>query len=122
MPGKYDPPKEHQFQPGQSGNPAGKPKGSINMTTLLRELLAGGELEEARLILAALLGKAKDGDVPAIKLVIDRIDGLLTQTVNNVVQDDKILDTVAESVGEMFGEDRVGEFMGLLKSKRGVGN
>lgn len=30
---------EHQWQKGQSGNPAGRPKGSINKKTLLRAIL-----------------------------------------------------------------------------------
>jgi hypothetical protein len=33
------PPKEHQFQPGQSGNRKGRPKGTKNTATLLREIL-----------------------------------------------------------------------------------
>jgi len=33
------PPLEHCFEPGQSGNRAGRPKGSKKTTTLLRELL-----------------------------------------------------------------------------------
>jgi hypothetical protein len=33
------PPKEHRFQPGQSGNQKGRPKGSKNTDTLLREIL-----------------------------------------------------------------------------------
>jgi hypothetical protein len=32
------PPQEHQFKPGQSGNPKGKPKGSKNESTILREI------------------------------------------------------------------------------------
>jgi len=32
------------FQPGQSGNPAGKPKGSRNKTTLAMEALLDGDL------------------------------------------------------------------------------
>jgi hypothetical protein len=33
------PPKKHQFQPGQSGNRKGRPRGSQNTATLLREIL-----------------------------------------------------------------------------------
>lgn len=33
------PSKENQFKPGQSGNPAGKPKGTKNYSTRLRERL-----------------------------------------------------------------------------------
>jgi len=33
------PPKEHGFQPGQSGNRKGRPKGAKNTATLLREIL-----------------------------------------------------------------------------------
>jgi hypothetical protein len=33
------PPRAKQWKPGQSGNPAGRPKGSKNESTLLREIL-----------------------------------------------------------------------------------
>jgi hypothetical protein len=33
------PPKQNQYQPGQSGNPKGRPKGRKNTATLLREIL-----------------------------------------------------------------------------------
>jgi Family of unknown function (DUF5681) len=33
------PPRQHQFRPGQSGNPKGRRKGAKNTATLLREIL-----------------------------------------------------------------------------------
>lgn len=37
--------KKTQFKPGQSGNPEGRPKGSKNMSTYIRELLEDEEFE-----------------------------------------------------------------------------
>jgi Family of unknown function (DUF5681) len=34
------PPRDHQFRPGQSGNPGGRPKGARNFKTELREELS----------------------------------------------------------------------------------
>ena len=59
-----------QFKPGQSGNPAGRPKGSRNATTLALETLLDGQA-------AALTQKAVDlalaGDITALRLCLDRI-------------------------------------------------
>src|SRR5258705_8372463 len=58
------------FQPGQSGNPNGRPKGSRNASTLALEALLDGEAE-------ALTRKAVDlalaGDITALRLCLDRI-------------------------------------------------
>ena len=35
MPGYADPPEETRFKEGQSGNPAGRPKGSLNWKTTI---------------------------------------------------------------------------------------
>lgn len=78
------PPKEHQFKPGQSGNPNGRPRKTNNHLTLsdrLNGILArkvslriGTKTEKCELIdamLMALAEKAAKGDPRSIKLITD---------------------------------------------------
>lgn len=59
-----------RFQQGQSGNPAGKPKGVRNKTTLAVQALLDGEGEE---IARKAIEAAKAGDMTAIRLVLERV-------------------------------------------------
>lgn len=76
------PNEETQFKPGQSGNPKGVPKGTKWMKTRLREMLEadGGSLRDE--ILVALLKAAKSGKTDAIREILDRIDGRVTQEID----------------------------------------
>lgn len=56
------------FKPGQSGNPAGKRPAETTLSALRKEI-AG----DARAILRMLIEKAKEGDIAAAKLVLDRV-------------------------------------------------
>lgn len=88
------PPKEHQFKPGQSGNPAGRPVGSKNLSTILRDMLEEeidvkvddtGRKERRKfseLIIRKLIKRASDGDPRAIKEIFDRIEGRAKQSVD----------------------------------------
>ncbi|MFI5015830.1 MAG: DUF5681 domain-containing protein, partial [Hyphomicrobiales bacterium] len=58
------------FQPGQSGNPKGRPKGSRNVTTLMLEALLEGEGEA---ILGKFIERAMQGDSRAQKACIYRL-------------------------------------------------
>jgi len=58
------------FEPGQSGNPSGRPKGARNKTTLLVEALLDGQSEA---ITRKLLEKAVQGDMTAIRLCLERL-------------------------------------------------
>jgi hypothetical protein len=58
------------FQPGQSGNPNGRPAGSRNKTTLAVEALLEGQATQ---LTQAAIDKALDGDIAALKLCLDRI-------------------------------------------------
>jgi Family of unknown function (DUF5681) len=58
------------FKPGQSGNPGGRPRGARNATTLALEALLDGEAEE---LTRKAIELAKDGDMAALRLCLDRI-------------------------------------------------
>jgi Family of unknown function (DUF5681) len=58
------------FPKGRSGNPRGKPKGARHKTTLLAEKLMQ---EDAENIVNAVLAAARDGDMTAARIVLDRI-------------------------------------------------
>jgi Family of unknown function (DUF5681) len=58
------------FEPGKSGNPAGKLKGTRNRTTMAVEALLDGEAET---ITRKAIELAKGGDLTALRLCLDRI-------------------------------------------------
>jgi len=58
-----------RFQSGQSGNPAGRPPGSLNKKTLA---LAEAFAEGAQEVLADVITRAKNGDKTAVRLCMDR--------------------------------------------------
>lgn len=57
------------FPTGQSGNPTGRPKGSLNKKTLVCKAL--DEASEA--VTQSVIAKAKEGDMYAARLVLERI-------------------------------------------------
>ncbi len=77
------PPKDHQFKPGRSGNPGGRPKDSRNLRTDLAQLMKksisireGGKsrrISRQQAMLLSLYDKALHGDVQAAKNLLDMI-------------------------------------------------
>jgi hypothetical protein len=71
------------FQPGQSGNPNGRPKTKPFKDALQKAIESAGDDNSAlKLVAAALLAKAQEGDVPAIKEIADRLDGKVAQPIS----------------------------------------
>jgi hypothetical protein len=93
-----------KFQPGQSGNPAGRPKGSISLTTILKQKLAEGDT--AKDVIQWTLEQAKIGNAAALKILWDRIDGPI---VNKVELDD---------ISALSPEERDRRAMELLDTAR----
>ena len=92
------------FQKGESGNPAGRPKGSKNRSTIarrwlevnqnLKNPLTGVEetMSQEDLMTLALIKKAREGDVNAYKALMDsgygaplqQIDQSIEQSINGI--------------------------------------
>ncbi len=57
------------FEPGESGNPAGRPKGIKDRRTELRQMM----LDEAPALIAKVVEMAREGDATALRICLDRI-------------------------------------------------
>ena len=59
-----------QFQKGQSGNPSGRPRGTLNRATVLAQELLAARVES---IAGKLIELAEGGDMRAIRVCMDRL-------------------------------------------------
>jgi len=59
-----------RFQPGQSGNPGGRPKGALNKATLAAQALLEGE---AVALTRKVVELAKNGHPVALRLCLERL-------------------------------------------------
>lgn len=75
------------FQPGQSGNPTGRPRKLPGLDRLLAEVL-GEDLKEAKAILEALLARAKKGHTKSAQMILDRAFG--KEIIPLILQDERL--------------------------------
>lgn len=76
------------YKPGESGNPSGKPKGILNLKTLIQKVWSeeitddeGNPKIKALLSIKAMVDKAESGDVSAFKALAERVEGLPKQEI-----------------------------------------
>ncbi len=81
------------WQPGQSGNPDGYPIGKP-CAGAIRRAVAESDREELLAIAKALLVKAAEGDIAAIKELGDRLDGKPAQ----IIAGDDELPPISQSI------------------------
>ena len=94
---------------GQSGNPNGTLPAKLMRDALMlalheeQEDEKGNSFKRIRLVVNALVNKAIKGDVPAISLVLDRVDGKLPSDVkitSNKTLNGQSYDELAQSIAE----------------------
>lgn len=85
------------FKKGQSGNPAGRPKGALNRSTIARKWLEVNQslknpltgenemMSQEDLMTLALIKKAREGDVSAYKALMDSGYGAPLQQVEQTI-------------------------------------
>lgn len=83
--GRYDHLRKYQFKPGQSGNPSGRPKGTVNLTNKLRQLFqmpvrVKGKRANRNYIYADLfcemaMEASLEGNFKFFKEIFDRVEG-----------------------------------------------
>lgn len=113
------PPREHRFKAGQSGNPKGRPKGSKNESTLLREILqrtietrAGGRSRKISILEGILRRVVEDslrGNIKSAAFVLNRYAAMVSgdlQPADMSDDDREILEAFAQRLG---GERTVGK-------------
>jgi Family of unknown function (DUF5681) len=96
------PPREHKFQPGQSGNRKGRPKGAKNTVTLVREILdrrieitIRGIVRKVSIreaMLTRFAESALKGDIKSAAFLLQRYDMSDTgseHTTDTAMQDDQ---------------------------------
>ena len=108
------PPKEHQWQPGQSGNPAGSPKAKTNLYKHISKYSGMTDAELAQLDLESLTQTEKAGlkivqDMAAGKrtgaegmarYIVDREEGRIPENLRVDVQPQSLADIAAITSGE----------------------
>ena len=104
------PPKKHQFTPGHSGNPKGRPKGAKSEDTIVRDVInrkvgltLGGKARNVPLLEAVWTKIADDalkGNAKAQTLITNRARALDTTEPENALSpdDEKVLQSYRRQV------------------------
>ena len=102
------------FKPGESGNPKGRKKGSLNLKTILENLLSqetdeideisGKRLNRYQKATLEVLKKAMAGDIYAFRELADRFEGKPSQSIEVKEKTIDDLETMSDTELKERGE------------------
>lgn len=120
--------KGHEFKKGESGNPKGRPKGSLNAATYIKKWLDAEQkslnpitdqeetLTQHDIIVLRQISKARKGDTFAFNALYDRSEGRPTQRTEEIGDKEIIINFVPDGSKHPdpdppsgAGEDQEGE-------------
>lgn len=106
--GYAKPPRETRFQKGRSGNPAGRPRGAKNLTTVIGETLAervavteNGRRRKITKLAATckqLVNKALSGDLRAMRLLLEFVRVIDARTESSAVEEPGLLEQADKEI------------------------
>lgn len=106
------PPERTQFKKGQSGNPAGRPAGKLNLQTVLEKALqetvtvneGGRRLKRSKIEVSVtqIVNKAASGDIRAFETLLKLLP-ILDSQMAEVITPDQVADrALARKLAERF--------------------
>jgi hypothetical protein len=115
------PPRSTQFKPGQSGNPAGRPRGAKNFATAIEQELDARvtvtengrrrRISKLEVVAKHLVNKAAAGDLKAIPLLLNEararesnLSAAEPDQVFDTAQDRKVLDSIIARIRSSLPE------------------
>ena len=117
------PPRAMQFKPGQSGNPAGRPRGAKNFATAIEQELDARvtvtengrrrRISKREVIAKHLVNKAASGDLKAIPLLLNEARaqennpaGSTSDDILDAPEDRRVLDGIIAQDSELSAGER----------------
>ena len=108
-----------RFQPGQSGNPAGRPRGIPNPQARLRQAIS----EHVPAIITRLVAAALDGDVGAAGLLLSRVlpqakpEAISLPVFDGGTMADRAEQVVSDAMSGTLSPTAAAELIGVLAAQ-----